>query len=58
MTYWRVPTSGPSKENGQFMLKRCKFPDGFQGRVFKGKVRDRVIGGSAFGYLSDWLVVR
>ena len=37
-----LPTVGPSEENGKFMLKRCKFPDGFQRRLFKGKVRDRV----------------
>ena len=28
----------PSEENGQFMLKRPKYPDGFQGRVFKGSI--------------------
>ena len=50
---------GPSKENGQLMLKRPKVPDGFQGRVFKGKVRERVSGCMiSCGYLSDWLVVR
>lgn len=27
----------PSKENGQFVLKRPKPPDGFQERVFKEK---------------------
>ena len=30
---------GPSKENRQFILKRPKLPNGFQGRGFKGKVR-------------------
>ena len=41
----------PSKENGQFMLKRSKLPDGFQGRGFKGsqcegggcRVRDELV---------------
>ena len=28
----------PSKENGWFMLKRSEIADGFQGRVFKGKI--------------------
>ena len=35
---------GPSKENGQLMLKRSELPGGFQGRVFKGKMRERVAG--------------
>jgi len=30
----------PSKKNGQFMLKRSELPNGFQRRVFKGKVRE------------------
>ena len=34
----------PSKENGQLMLKRSELPDGFQGRVFKDRVRERVVG--------------
>ena len=29
---------GPSKEDRQLKLKRPKLPDGFQGRVFKGKI--------------------
>ena len=29
---------GPSKENGWLMLKRPELPDGFQGRVFMGKI--------------------
>ena len=28
---------GPSKENRWLVLKRPKFPDGFQGKLFKGK---------------------
>ena len=31
--------AGPSKEDGQLMLKRPEFPGGFQGRVFKGNIR-------------------
>ena len=30
---------GPSKENGQLMLKRPKLPKGFPGRGFKGKAK-------------------
>ena len=30
----------PSKENGQLMLKRPELPDGFQGRGFKGSMRE------------------
>ena len=28
----------PRKENGQLVLQRLEFPDGFQGRVFKGNI--------------------
>ena len=35
---------GPSKENGQLMLKRPKFSDGFQGRVLKDSVKETVTG--------------
>ena len=38
--YCRVP----SKENRQLMLKRPKLPDGFQGRGFKGSVREGTAG--------------
>ena len=31
----------PRKENKQFMFKRPKLPNSFQGRVFKGNVRDK-----------------
>ena len=30
-------TAGPSKENGWFVLKNLKLPDGFGGEVFIGK---------------------
>ena len=30
----------PSKENGQLVLKRPELPNGFQGRGFKGSVRE------------------
>ena len=42
--YCKVPSVGPSKENGQLMLRRPKLPNGFQGRVFKDSVRERVMG--------------
>lgn len=31
----------PSKQHRQLTLKRPKLPDGFQGSVFKGKVKER-----------------
>ena len=31
---------GPYKENRWFMLKRPELPDGFQGSIFKDKVRE------------------
>ena len=34
----------PSKKNGQFMLKRSELPNGFQRRVFKGKMREGFTG--------------
>ena len=36
--------AGPSKENGQLILKRPEPPDGFQERLFKDSVRERVTG--------------
>ena len=34
---------GLLQESGkEFMLKKSKLPDEFQGRVFKGKVREKV----------------
>lgn len=47
---------GPSKVNGQLLLKRPELPDGFQGRAFKGR-------GERAGHrlcdqltdISDWL---
>ena len=42
--YCKTPNLGPSKENGQLMLKRPELPDGFWGRAFKGKVREGVAG--------------
>ena len=41
--YCKALNMGPSKENRQLMLKRPKFPSGFQGRVFKGEVEGCVI---------------
>ena len=38
----------PSKENGQPMLKRPKFPGGFQGRVLKPTFGVRAAGGLTF----------
>lgn len=38
---------------------KVELPSGFQGRVFKGKLKERVPGeSSAHGHLSHWLVVR
>ena len=34
----------PSKENVQLMLQRPELPDGFQGRGFKGSVREGAAG--------------
>ena len=34
----------PNKQNGRLMLKRPKFLDGFQGRVFKVTVRKGATG--------------
>ena len=34
----------PSKENRQLVLKRPRVLDRFQGRVFKGKVKEKVTG--------------
>ena len=42
--YCKAPNIGPTKEKGQLLNKRPELPDGFQGRVFKGKVRERVAG--------------
>ena len=36
--------AGPSKEFGQLMLKRPEISDGFQGKVSKDRVRERVAG--------------
>ena len=33
----------PSKENGQLVFTKLKLVSGFQGRVFKGKARERVV---------------
>ena len=34
----------PSKESRQLVLERPKLPDGFEGKVFKDRVRERVVG--------------
>ena len=34
----------PRKENGRRLLTRPKLPNGFQGKVFKDRVRERVVG--------------
>ena len=31
-------SAGPGKEKGWLVLKKLKLPDGFQGRVFMGKI--------------------
>ena len=35
---------GPSKEDGQLMLKIPELPDGFQGGIFKDSVRESITG--------------
>ena len=35
---------GPGKENGQLVLITPKLPSGFQAKVFKDSVRERVVG--------------
>ena len=35
---------GAKQEWGWLMLKRWELPDGFQGKVFKDRVRERVAG--------------
>ena len=40
---YSVYCKAPSKENGQLVLKRPECPEGFQGRVFKDSVRERVM---------------
>ena len=37
-------TAGPSKESRQLVLRRPELADGFQGNVFKDRVRERVVG--------------
>ena len=32
--YCKVPSMGPSKENGQLMLERPELTEGFQGKIF------------------------
>ena len=54
-----IDCRAPSKENGQLMLKRPKLPDGFQGRGFKGRVREGLQGvWSARAQFLDWLASR
>ena len=50
------PNVGPSKENGQLILKRPKFPKGFQGRVFKDRVKKRASGYVISSWTFFWLV--
>ena len=45
---------GARKENGQLTLRSPEFPDDFQGRGFKGSVREGLQGGpSAQAWFSD-----
>ena len=37
---WGIYCRAPSKESRQLMLKRLKLPNGFQGKVFKDRVRE------------------
>ena len=57
--YCKMLNMGPSKENGQLTLKRPELLEGFQGRVFKGKVRESIKGCVISLWVSsDLLVVR
>ena len=38
--YFKTASVVPSKDNGQLMLKITKFPYGFQGRAFRGNMRN------------------
>ena len=50
---------GQSKEYRQLMLKRSELSDGFQGRLFKNTVRERVQGVcSATALFFNWLVTK
>ena len=40
----KIYSKGQSKEYRQLMLKRAELSDGFQGRLFKSTVRERVQG--------------
>ena len=42
--YCKTSKMGPSKENGQLVLKRPGLPDGFQERDFKNCMTERVVG--------------
>ena len=46
----------PSRENGWLMLKRPKLPKGFQGRDFKGKLKERVAECLISSWIFFWLV--
>ena len=48
--------AGPSKEDGKLMFQRPKLPVGFQGRVFKGEVRERATGCLISSWTFFWLV--
>ena len=50
-----VYCKAPSKENRHLMLKRPKPLDGFQGRVFKDSVRERVPGCAISSCTVLWL---
>ena len=46
----------PSKENRQLMLKRPELPDGFQARIFKDVLGERVVGCLISSWTFFWLV--
>lgn len=47
-----------SKENGQLIFKRLELPTGFQGKGFKGSVRNGGAGCVICTQFSDWLASR
>ena len=46
----------PSKEYWRLVLKRPELPDGFQGKVFRDRVRERVAGCATSLWTFFWLV--
>ena len=54
---FRVYCRAPSKESRQLLLKRPELPSDVQGKVFKDKVRERVLGCVISSWTFFWLVM-